>query len=161
MPCITADQAGGANRCAFLDAIAVSEMTEGLLQHSDDGYDVLVGSTATAPLLFDSYARHPNVFNRRFNSTAAGRYQELYRNWLAYKDVLQLQDFGPLSQDLIALQQLRECKALPLIDAGDFAEAVAAVAHIWASLPGAGYGQHENQMADLQRAYVAAGGALA
>jgi len=33
-------------------------------------------------------------------------------------------------------------------------------ARIWASLPGAGYGQHENKLNDLQAAYEAAGGTM-
>lgn len=160
MPRISLDEAGGMNRCAFLDAIALSEMGSGLLAHSDDGYDVLVGSTARAPLLFDSYTTHPDVYNRRFNSTAAGRYQLLYRYWLAYKDDLGLPDFSPVSQDRIALQQIKESNALPLIDAGRFADAIAAVAHIWASLPGSTYGQHLQPLAVLQTAYTNAGGSL-
>lgn len=161
MPRITAQLAGGANVCAFLDMLAVSEIGQALLQRSDDGYDVLVGSTSRAPLLFDSYATHPNVYNQRCNSTAAGRYQILARYWPHYRDLLRLPDFGPLSQDLYAIQQLRERKALPLVIAGRFAAAVALVSNIWASLPGAGYGQHENQLVALQESYVAAGGALA
>ena len=160
MPRITPDEAGGMNRCALLDAIALSELGAGLLAHSDDGYDVLVGSTERAPLLFDSYATHPDVYNRRLNSTAAGRYQLLYRYWLAYKVELGLPDFSPVSQDMIALQQIKESKALPLIDAGRFDDAVAAVAHIWASLPGSPYEQHVQPMAVLQTAYTNAGGFL-
>ncbi len=57
-----------------------------------------------------------------------------------------------------ALQQLREHGALPLIDAGRFREAVAKVSNVWASLPGAGYGQHENDIEKLLAAYRAAGG---
>ena len=60
-----------------------------------------------------------------------------------------LKDFTPLSQDLIALQQIRERRALPLIQAGKIAEAIAAVRNIWASLPGAGYGQHEHKLDQL------------
>lgn len=161
MPRITAEQAGGANVCAFLDAIAVSEIGASLLHHSDDGYDVLVGSTDRAPLLFDSYATHPNVYNRRCNSTAAGRYQILARYWPHYRDLLKLPDFGPVSQDLYAIQQLRERQAVPLIVAGHFADAIAAMSNIWASLPGAQYGQHTNELAALQSAYTGAGGVIA
>ena len=161
MPRITAEQAGGANVCAFLDMLAVSEIGVALLAKSDDGYNVLVGSTAFRPLLFSSYATHPNTFNRATNSTAAGRYQLLNRYWVAYKASLKLPDFSPLSQDLIAIQQIKERKAFTLICAGHFAEAVCAVSNIWASLPGAGYGQHENDLASLQAAYIAAGGVVA
>ncbi|MCA8065486.1 glycoside hydrolase family protein [Burkholderia sp. AU38729] len=155
--------AGGKNRIAFLDMIAASEITPALLAKSDDGYNVLVGATPARPLLFSSYAAHPNVLNRNIPvpSTAAGRYQILYRWWRIYQAQLQLPDFGPASQDRYALQQLREHGALPLIDAGRFREAVAKVSNVWASLPGAGYGQHENDIERLLDAYRAAGGQVA
>lgn len=146
---------------AFLDLLAWSEIGPGLLEHSDDGYDVLVGSTARAPLLFDSYATHPNVYNRHCNSTAAGRYQILARYWPHYRDLLKLSDFGPVNQDLYAIQQLRERKALPLIESGHITAAIAQVSNIWASLPGAGYGQHEHEMKNLLAAYKVAGGDVA
>ncbi|MEK7893176.1 glycoside hydrolase family 104 protein [Burkholderia contaminans] len=157
---ISVAAAGGKNRVAFLDAIAVSEIGSALLAKSDDGYNVLVGSTAPRPLLFSSYASHPNVLNRqiRVPSTAAGRYQILTRWWRFYQAQMKLPDFGPVSQDRYALQQLREHGALPLIDAGRFREAVAKVSNVWASLPGAGYGQHENDIEKLLVAYRVAGG---
>ncbi|WP_124083914.1 glycoside hydrolase family protein [Burkholderia gladioli] len=158
---IDPSDAGGQNRVAFLDMIAASEIGAPLLAASDDGYNVLVGSTASHPLLFPSYATHPDIFNPQFNSTAAGRYQILYRWWKVYQAQMKLPDFGPISQDRYALQQLREHGALPLIDAGQFAPAVAKVSNVWASLPGAGYGQHENDIGPLQAAYQAAGGQVA
>lgn len=150
---------------AFLDMLAWSEIGPGLLEHSDDGYDVLVGSTARAPLLFDSYATHPNVLmtlnKTGLKSTAAGRYQILARYWPHYRDLLKLSDFGPVNQDLYAIQQLRERKALPLIEAGHITAAIALVSNIWASLPGAGYGQHEHEVKNLLAAYKVAGGDVA
>ncbi|MCA8240569.1 glycoside hydrolase family protein [Burkholderia sp. AU32262] len=152
--------AGGRNRVAFLDMIAASEIGRDLLANSDDGYNVLVGSTSSRPLLFSSYAAHPNVLNLHIPvpSTAAGRYQILTRWWRIYQAQMKLPDFGPISQDRYALQQLREHGALPLIDAGRFREAVARVSNVWASLPGAGYGQHENKIEHLLAAYRASGG---
>lgn len=161
MPRITPDQAGGTNVCAFLDMLAASEIGAALLAHSDDGYDVLVGSLPRAPLLFTSYADHPNVYNAKLNSTAAGRYQLLYRWWVPYKKLLALPDFSPVSQDRVAIQQIKERGAYGLIQTGQFDQAVARCANIWASLPGAGYGQHENQLDQLRTAYTAAGGTLA
>jgi muramidase (phage lysozyme) len=38
---------------------------------------------------------------------------------------------------------------------------VSRVRNIWASLPGAGYGQPEHKIEKLRAAYVAAGGVLA
>lgn len=171
MPRLTPDQATaeaggvtvaeGRNLCAFLDMLAWSEIGPALLAASDDGYDVLVGSTAEKPLLFTSYATHPNVYNARFNSTAAGRGQFLHRYWAHYRDLLQLPDFGPVSQDRWAIQLIREQHALADVLAGRLADAIANVSNIWASLPGAGYGQHEHHIDALRDAYVNAGGTLA
>jgi muramidase (phage lysozyme) len=161
MPRITPEQAGGKNRCAFLDMLAASEIGARLLAASDDGYNVLVGSTAAHPLLFPNYRDHPNTYNSGCNSTAAGRYQLLYRWWKPYRDLLHLNDFSPVAQDRVALQQIRECQALPAIDAGQFTVAVGLVAHLWASLPGSCWQQHENALAPLQTAYVQAGGQVA
>ena len=122
---------------------------------------MLVGSTARRPLLFKSYADHPNVLNRKLDSTAAGRYQLLHRYWAAYRSELRLRDFGPEAQDRVALKQIDETGANGEILAGDLAGAIRKCAHLWASLPGAGYGQHENTLADLKIAYTSAGGTLA
>ena len=51
-----------------------------------------------------------------------------------------LKDF-PKSQDAVALQQIKERGALPMIDRGDIRQAIDCCSNIWASLPGAGYGQ--------------------
>jgi muramidase (phage lysozyme) len=149
------------NRAAFLDMIAVSEIGAELLKETDDGYNVLVGATPAKPLTFSGYATHPNWFNRACNSTAAGRYQLLHRYFAAYSHSLGLPDFSPISQDKIAMQQIKERGALVLIDAGDFAGAVQRCSNIWASLPGNTYGQHMNTLVHLQLAYQNAGGKLA
>lgn len=145
------------NRKAFLDMIAVSEGTKG---HGDDGYNVIVGGG-----LFSSYADHPRklvVLNKKgLKSTAAGRYQLLARYYDAYKKQLNLPDFSPASQDAIAIQQIKEQKALDDVDAGRFELAVKKCRNIWASLPGAGYGQHENTIEYLEKAYANAGGTFA
>jgi muramidase (phage lysozyme) len=149
------------NRGAFLDMIAFSEIGPRLLAASDNGYDVIVGSTPAAPKLFDGYADHPRILvdlGNGLKSTAAGRYQLLARYFDAYRRQLGLPDFAPQSQDLIALQQIRERRALDDIDAGRISQAIAKVKNIWASLPGAGYGQHENNYHDLLLAYQYAGG---
>lgn len=152
------------NRKAFLDMIAFSEIGPELLKVSDNGYNVIVGSTAKKPHLFTDYKDHPRQLIQLSSclfSTAAGRYQLLGRYFDSYKKSLHLPDFSPASQDAIAIQQIRECHALDDVDAGNLASAVKKVSRIWASLPGANYGQRENNLADLQSAYVNAGGTLA
>lgn len=150
------------NQQAFLDMIAHSEIGPTLLAISDNGYNVLVGSTPAHPLLFHGYDDHPNILNKAMNSTAAGRYQLLHRYFVAYTKQLGLDGtFSPDNQDAIALQQIKECRALAAIEAGNIELAINRCAHIWASLPGAGYGQHENSMDTLVAAYLTAGGGIA
>lgn len=147
------------NLSAFLDMIAHSEIGPALLAKSDNGYDVLVGGT-----LFHGYADHPRkVVQLRpdLKSSAAGRYQILARYFDAYKKSLSLPDFSPDSQDLIAIQLINECRAMEDVEAGRFDEAVHKCRSRWASLPGAGYNQHENSVANLRKAYEKAGGMVA
>lgn len=149
------------NLAAFLDMIAWSEGTDHPKQATmDRGYDVLVGGKN-----FTGYLTHPRVLvdlpRLKIKSTAAGRYQLLARFYDAYSKSLKLADFSPRSQDLIAIQQIRERRALPVIEAGKFTEAVLLCKNIWASLPGAGYGQHEHKIENLLAAYQRGGGSIA
>lgn len=156
------------NRLAFLEMLGVSEGTSTSEITQDRGYDVIVTGVA-GPERFDDYREHPfasgrppkQINSKGLFSTASGKYQFMLHDWLHYKTLLHLPDFGPAAQDTWALQLIRERSALSLIDAGDFDAAVARCANIWASLPGAGYGQHENRIAALRAAYTAAGGTLA
>jgi muramidase (phage lysozyme) len=151
------------NLKAFLDMIALSEIGASLLKVSDNGYNVIVGSTAANPILFKSYADHPRKLidlGNGLKSTAAGRYQLLSRFYDAYKTQLKLNDFSPASQDAIALQQIKERKALDLIEQGQFELAVGRCSTIWASLPGSLYGQHTNSMDALKMAYISSGGTI-
>lgn len=139
--------------------IAWSEGTS-CVKGSDNGYNVLCGGS-----LFQGYVDHPrkaiNLPKLGIKSTAAGRYQLLSRYFDVYKEMLKLPDFSPTSQDAIAIQQLKECHALADIDEGRFEAAVHKCCRIWASLPGAGYGQRENKIESLKLAYQKAGGSLA
>ena len=147
------------NLNAFLDMIAVAEGTSTNENTNDDGYDVIVGGW-----ILTSYADHPRKkvwFSRwKLWSTGAGRYQVLAKYYDHYKVQLRLPDFSPLSQDRIAIQLIKECKALPAIERGNFALAVKRCNSRWASLPGAGYGQHEQKITFLADAYQEAGGTL-
>lgn len=158
------------NQRAFLDMIAVSEGTSTSPATQNNGYDVIVTGIDGKPEIFTDYSNHPFANGRKsktinkngLTSNASGRYQFMLRDWGHYRSQLGLQDFGPESQDKWALQLIRERKALLLIESGHFADAVARCKNLWASLPSAGYpGQHENKLADLQAAYINAGGKLA
>lgn len=166
MPFITPEQAGGKNVCAFLDMLAFSEGTARI--GSNNGYDVIVTGIDRKPETFTDFSDHPFAGGRKskvinskgLTSNASGRYQQMLKDWPHYKKQLRLPDFGPLSQDLLAIQHIRECRALDDVKAGRFAVAVNKCRNIWASLPGAGYGQFEHKIEPLQAAYVAAGGTV-
>ena len=149
---------------AFLDMIAWSELGEELIDLSDNGYNVIVGSTPSRPILFHDYSDHPRrlITPRRGMkpSSAAGRYQILARNFDAYRKSLRLINFGPGSQDRIAIKLITECDATDDIIHGDIKAAIAKCASRWASLPGAGYGQHEHKIAPLIAAFKSAGGVV-
>lgn len=155
---ISPAEAGGQNVCAFLDVLAWSEFTS-RIAGSDDGYNVMVGGQ-----LFSDYSDHPRekvwIAKWKVISTAAGRYQLLARYYDAYKRQLRLKDFTPINQDRIAIQQIREQRALQDIKVGRFDDAVAKCRNIWASLPGAGYGQYEHKLEDLREQFLKAGGTL-
>lgn len=151
-------QAINKQRQAFLDMLAWSEGTDKPGQPTKNrGYDVIVGGS-----LFTSYSDHPRQLidlpRLKIKSTAAGRYQLLARYWDAYRKQLGLKDFSPASQDAVALQQIKERRALELIDAGDIRQAIDRCSNIWASLPGAGYGQFEHKADNLIAKFKAAGG---
>ncbi len=137
------------NRKAFLDMIAISEGTYG---KGDNGYNIIVGGST-----FHDYSRHPNlkVWIKSINdySTCAGRYQLKYRYWPIYCKQLGLKGFGPNVQDAIAIQQIKEQRALGDVDLGYISSAIKKCANIWASFPAAGYGQRENKMDFLLRAF--------
>lgn len=128
---------------AFLDLIAWSEGTSTSPETKDDGYDVIV-SGVDGQHTFTDYSTHPFANGRPpivvnhsgLLSTASGRYQQMLRNWKVYKVQLSLPDFGHESQDLMALQLIRECKAAGPIEAGNIESAIAACASRWASFPG-------------------------
>ena len=166
MPRLSDEDCGGRNVAAFLDTLAVSEIGRIMLADpaSDDGYCIIVGSYPNKLITFADYSSHPNRLVRlsaSLSSTAAGRYQILNRFWVAYRDQLHLPDFSPESQDRIAIQLLRETGAYRMLLEGRLASALRLARSRWASLPGAGYGQHENSIASLVAAYKAAGGTVA
>jgi len=146
------------NEKAFLDMIAWAEIGPKLLAKSDNGYNVLVGSTPDNPILFHSYKDHPRVYHKEMDSTAAGRYQILKRNFDYYKVSLELPDFSPKSQDTIAMQLIRECRAINDINNGCIESAIYKVRSRWASMPGAGYDQPEKYLSDLVKVFIFSGG---
>ncbi|HLM02761.1 MAG TPA: peptidoglycan-binding protein, partial [Pyrinomonadaceae bacterium] len=138
---------------AMLDAIAYAEGTRG---NGDYGRvvngTVLGPSSASAPydrslvgrrsVVVNDLSRHPNLAVRWANgqppSSAAGRYQFLYRTWQG----LNMPDFSPRSQDLAAIKLMQRRDMIEPLLRGDFAEAIHRGAPEWASLPVPGGGSY-------------------
>lgn len=74
---------------------------------------------------------------------------------------LALRDFSPISQDIVAIQPIRERGAMADVIVGRVATAIDKVLNIWPSLPGAGYGQREHTLDDLLARDRAADGSQA
>ncbi len=159
------DQAA-TNEAAFLMMIRTAEGTA-----DANGYRRLFGGD-----LFSGWDDHPRQARRYRDvwTSAAGAYQFMaispipgtdkstrVNTWDRIAARLGLRDFSPASQDAAALELIREAGALGDVRAGRFDQAVAKVRRIWASLPGAGYGQPERSLQALRTAYLNAGGYLA
>ena len=129
-------------RKAFLDMLAWSEGTDnGRQKTRNHGYDVIVGGE-----LFTDYSDHLRklvTLKLQNSNQQAPDATSFSRWWDAYRKQLGLKDFSPKSQDVVALQQIKERGALPMIDRGDIRQAIDRCSNIWASLPGAGYGRLE------------------
>jgi muramidase (phage lysozyme) len=159
------------NEAAFLELIAFAEGTS----REKDPYAVCYGYKHT----IKDFSNHPTItgewegeklpdeycrkagFSPGCKSTAAGKYQIIRPTWLGIKKKLFLRDFGRVSQDKAALELLRSVDALDDIRSGQLASAVRKARSIWASLPGANYGQPERRLTDLQAVFTKNGGILA
>lgn len=133
---------------AFLDTIRYGEGTA-----DAGGYSRIVGGGS-----FADFSDHPRraVYLPKYGiySTAAGAYQIIVPTWDRIKAKLGLTDFTPASQDRAALELIREKGAIEDVRAGNFETAVAKVRKVWASMPGAGYGQAEIAMAKYKAIYA-------
>ena len=116
---------------------------------SPDAYKTIVGGAK-----FNDFADHPRIAVKQKNglySTAAGAYQIVAisktpngytraNTWDRIKTKLNLPDFSPASQDLAAIELLKERGGYyPLIN-GDFDGFVKAAGKEWQSVPGSPLG---------------------
>lgn len=135
---------------AMLDTIAKAEGTGA-------AYNMKFGGGR-----FSDLSDHPNdpvtrtMGGKSITSTAAGRYQFLNRTWGGLEDQLGLKDFSAHSQDLGAVQLMKQRGMIGKIQSGDIAGALTAGNREWASLPGSPYGQPTKKAEELTTAYNAA-----
>ena len=76
---------------------------------------------------------------------------------MPYRKRGRLKDFSPAK--IGTLVTVRR-GALPMIDRGDIRQAIDRCSNIWASLPGAGYGQFEHKADSLIAKFKEAGGTV-
>lgn len=121
------------NVLKFLAFISASEGAD---------YDTGFGGTKI------SLDKHPgevkafrDLTGKRRMTTAAGRYQFLGSTYKNLSNKLGLKDFSPVSQDVAAIELLRETGALQDIVKGDFTSAIKKTNRTWASLPDSPHNQ--------------------
>lgn len=97
--------------------------------------------------VFNDLSKHPNVLNvsGRYRSTAAGAYQFLKGTY----DSLKMPNMLPYSQDLGAVQLLKNVGAYDFVIAGNFPAAINRANKIWASLPNSPYGQPTKKLSEV------------
>jgi len=138
---------------AMNETIAYAEGTKGRL---NDGYSITY-----AYKTFTSCTKHPNmkVTAGGYTSTAAGRYQYLYRTWVGVQRGANLSSFEPENQEkAVAYSIKHRGVTLPStqLTRGQFAVAMRKLSLEWASLPGSPYGQPRRSEATLWTQYCAA-----
>jgi muramidase (phage lysozyme) len=111
----------------------------------------LVGKTN---VVISDFSRYPQMLVRvraGLNSSAAGGFQVIKNTWNGAAAAMGITDFSPLSQQLVAVELLRQRGAIPYILKNDLPGAFAntTLAKEWASFAGAGYGQGEHSIAKL------------
>ena len=145
-------------RKAFLDMLAWSEGTDnGRQKTRNHGYDVIVGGK-----LFTDYSDH--LANLSLNpklKSGAGRYQLLSR-WVGVPTASSLAWKTSLRKvrTLWHCGRLRSVALYLWLIGVDINQAIDRCNNIWASLPGAGYGQFEHKADSLIAKFKEAGGTV-
>ena len=121
------------------------------------GYDVIVGGE-----LFTDYSDHPRklvTLNPKLKSLVPDA-TSFFPLVGCLPQAVWPERLLSESQDAVVLQQIKERGALPMIDRGDIRQAIDRCSNIWASLPGAGYGQFEHKADSLIAKFKEAGGTV-
>ena len=108
------------------------------------------------------FADHPRklvTLNPKLKSTGAGRYQLLSVGGMPTASSLAPERLLSKVRTLWHCSRLRR-GALHMIDRGDIRQAIDRCNNIWASLPGAGYGQFEHKADSLIAKFKEAGGTV-
>ena len=110
------------------------ELDNGRQKTRNHGYDVIVGGE-----LFTDYSDHPSQTCHAKPKTQINRRRTLPASFLLVGCLPQAawpERLLSESQDAVALQQIKERGALPMIDRGDIRQAIDRCSNIWASPAG-------------------------
>ena len=141
------------NMQSFMLLIKNGEGTMGV-----NSYRTLVGGD-----LFNGFERHPNIYNPKLTSTAAGAYQFRDTTWVEDQKALKLKDFSPASQDVAALYEIEKDGAVADILNGRIEAAINKTKGTWRSLPGAKHdaiNRYSQKLGDALEFYRINGGAI-
>ena len=134
----------------------VGETDNGRQKARNHGYDVIVGGglfTDYSDHLIGCHAKPKTQINRRRTLPASFPLVGCLPQ-AAWPERL------PVRRSGAGVQQIKERGALPMIDRGDIRQAIDRCSNIWASLPGAGYGQFEHKADSLIAKFKEAGGTV-
>ena len=134
------------------------ELITGRQKTRNHGYDVIVGGE-----LFTDYSDHPRQTCHAKPKTQINRRRTLPASFPlvgCLPQAVGLAVISPKSQARCGIAAIKERGALPMIDRGDIRQAIDRCSNIWASLPGAGYGQFEHKADSLIAKFKEAGGTV-
>lgn len=102
--------------------------------------------------------QHPNraITAGKYTSTAAGRYQFLYKTWAGIQRQLGLSDFGPANQDIGAVYLINKRGQLANLLAGNFEAMCKGLDCLWAALPYSTCGQQKRDLAATMKYFNSA-----
>lgn len=147
------------NIWACLQMLSKSEGTNG--DYSKMVYGVVTSSPLYPSLVGKRNVKIPNlnrfpqilvkVNSAGLSSSAAGKYQILRKTYNGLSIALGLTDFSENTQNLMAVELIRQRGGIPFLLKGDIKGALDKIKGEWASIAGAGYGQGENSIATLTK----------
>ena len=152
---------------AFLYTIAASEGTLDAKGRIEYGR-IVKGKVLRSPynpslvgrrdVVITDFSRHPEILvecSKTLQSSAAGFLQAIRKTWKSASATMGITDFSPHSQELVAVELIRQRGAMSFILRGDLPGAFknSKLRLEWASFPGAGYGQRENSLVKLQSVF--------
>lgn len=129
---------------AVLDMLAEAEVGTSTAQSATGGYNTLFSGRT-----FGSWNTHPNVLGaftgrdgRRYQSSAAGRYQILYSTYNDLRKRYGFNDFTPQTQDEMAIALMLDTGALDDIEKGNIEAALPKLGKRWAAVTGSTLGRN-------------------